>query len=424
METAIEENLLKVGKCGFRNIGNTCYMNSILQLLLHCKPLISFLVKKKRQIDNNPEIEKGDYEFFWEKASIENVARNERKRLKLEENSEVSISREDVNNYMSISVTVELAKIIDTLVNKGSSIITPISFKKIVDKKISSFRGFSQQDAHEFIIHLLDLIIEETGIESELVINNVPKCVTTYLNLLEDCKNKLKHTDMIDEKKKIIEELNTFKRENKATITKYGGFKYLIELYKKKYNPFIFQIQTIMINNVECTECKNVSSTFENTSIIQLYVSEFLTESFEQLIKTEVIENYKCSVCNENRTVNKTSKIWRTPTVLFVQLKRFEVLPNGRIRKNNTEIDIPLTLDLSPYCDETMETENKINKKYALKGFSNHMGSLFGGHYTADCLCIIDNKTWYHYDDSKVLRNTNMMINTSNAYILMYELED
>ena len=35
----------RVGKCGFVNIGNTCYMNSILQLLLHCKPIINFLLE-------------------------------------------------------------------------------------------------------------------------------------------------------------------------------------------------------------------------------------------------------------------------------------------------------------------------------------------------------------------------------------------
>ena len=136
----------------------------------------------------------------------------------------------------------------------------------------------------------------------------------------------------------------------------------------------------------------------------------------------ETIENYKCSICNATRTINRICKIWRTPSVLFIYFKRFEVLPNGRTRKNNNEIDIPLTIDLASYCDSSMITDNKVKRIYKLKGFSNHMGSLDGGHYTADCECIVDNDTWYHFDDSNVSRNTNKMIDTSNAYVLMYEL--
>jgi ubiquitin carboxyl-terminal hydrolase 2/21 len=424
MDSFADDYIPKVGKCGFRNIGNTCYMNSILQLLLHCKPLISFLIKKKILLaDGITEIQKSEFEFFLEKASIENVARNERKRLNLDADTEVSISREDVYNQMVTSITVELAKIVDVLINKGASVITPLSFKQIVDKKASTFRGFSQQDAHEFIIYILDLIIEETGVESEPVINNVPESISKYLELVDECKKRMKISESMDEKKNIIDEINAYKREHKTVITKYNGLKYLIDLYTKKHNPFIFQIQSIIVNNVECTECKNITSTYEHTPILQLYVCETLKESLNQFIKTEVIENYNCSICNKNRTVNKTTSIWRTPSVLFIQLKRFEILSNGRIRKNNTEIDIPLSLDLNPYCDETMETEHKINRLYRLKGYSNHMGNLNGGHYTADCICLVDNKTWYHYDDSNVLRNTNKMIDMSNAYILMYELE-
>jgi ubiquitin C-terminal hydrolase len=392
--------------------------------LLHCKPLISFLIKRKKlSEDGKSEIEESSYEQFLHKASIENVAKIERKKLRLDENAEVSIGRDDVEKYKSTSVTAELSNIINTLIDKGASVITPMSFKQTVDKKISAFRGFSQQDAHEFIIHILDLIIEETGIESEPVINNVPPFITSYLNLVEDCKKKVKESQSMEEKKDIIQYLNNYRKENQQIITKFNGLKYLIDLYKKKYNPFIYQIQTILSHNIECTECKNVTSNYENTPILQLYVTGSIEESLEQLNKIETIDNYKCSVCNENRKINKHCKIWRIPSVLFIQLKRFEVLPNGRIRKNNTEVDIPLTLDLTPYCDDSMNTENKINRTYKLKGFSNHMGSLNGGHYTADCVCIVDNKTWYRFDDSHVSRNTNKMIDTSNAYILMYELE-
>ena len=39
----------KLGLCGFRNMGNTCYMNSILQLLIHSQTLVNFLL-----CDTNP----------------------------------------------------------------------------------------------------------------------------------------------------------------------------------------------------------------------------------------------------------------------------------------------------------------------------------------------------------------------------------
>lgn len=424
MEKTVEDYIPKLGKCGLRNIGNTCYMNSILQLLLHCKPLISFLIKKKKlDKDNKTEIEASDYEYYLEKISIVKAARDERKRLKLGSDDEVSISKNLIEQQKINSITFEIAKIVDTMINKGASIITPQSFKQTLDKKISAFRGYSQQDAHEFIIHVLDMIIDETGHETEATINNIPKEIKNYIDLLDECRKKLKNSESVEEKKSIIEYLNNYRKKHSSVISKYNGLKYLIDIYKKQYNPFIYQIQSILVNQVECSECKNITSSYENTPILQLYVKESLQESLEQLVKTESIDDYKCSVCDVNRTINKTCKIWRTPSVLFIQLKRFEVLPNGRIRKNNLSVDIPLTIDLSPYCDETMLTENKINRKYNLKGFSNHMGSMNGGHYTADCLCIVDNETWYKFDDSHVSRNTNKMVDTSNAYILMYEQE-
>jgi len=437
MDTNNEDYIPKLGKCGLSNIGNTCYMNSILQLLLHCRPLVLFLMKKKT-LNNNQTIETADYEEYLYQSTTQYLANIERKRRGLDNDDKVTIRKIDVEERLNEAIVVQLGRIVDLLITKGASVIKPVSLKKSVDYKVDTFRGYSQHDAHEYLAKILDLIIEETGAESKPELNNVPESVLLYSKEMEKfnnriniCKEKIKNSVYIQEKKTMIEKIgeitkekNEYNKLHKDIISKYNGLKYMVDMYKKKYNPFIYQLQTILVHDIECTVCKNQSSNYEDTPILQLYVFDTLDESLNNFTKDEYIDKYKCSVCETERTIIKNCKIWRTPSVLFIHLKRFEVLPNGKIRKNNQEIDIPLNLDLTPYCEQTMNTDNKTKRKYKLTGFSNHLGTMNGGHYTADCLCIVDNKTWYHFDDSRVQRNNNDCIDISNAYILMYELED
>jgi ubiquitin C-terminal hydrolase len=156
----------KIGLCGFKNIGNTCYVNSIIQLLIHSKNLVKFLIK------NN---DKGEYEDYLNEAIIDNLANKERKRLCLD-------------NLTKTAITTQLSEIINVIIKKGNSIITPVSLKKAIDIKLPSFRGMFQQDSHKLLIQLLDCIINETSIKSEPEINNVPESINQYLSLLEQVK--------------------------------------------------------------------------------------------------------------------------------------------------------------------------------------------------------------------------------------------
>jgi ubiquitin C-terminal hydrolase len=94
---------------GFINIGNTCYLNSGLQMLIQNKNLCEMILK-----------------------------------------------------YMNSS---PLLKIIGNFINEyyseGDRAINPIRIKQLIQGRQSIFSGYQQQDSTEFIIYLLDLIDEE-----------------------------------------------------------------------------------------------------------------------------------------------------------------------------------------------------------------------------------------------------------------------
>ena len=405
----------KIGLCGFRNIGNTCYMNSIMQLLIHSKNLVKFLLK----IEN----EKGQYEEFLQDASIDKIATIMRKRLNLTASDRVSIDRSDINEVIESSITKQLAEIINTIINKGNSVITPISLKRAIDKKLSYFRGASQQDAHELLIHLLSCIEEETGIESEPEINNVPLYIKEYLELLEQVKILIKNTSDIEERKAVISKFNEYRKKNKTMINNYMGVIHMEKYFKKRYNPFIYQYMGFAINKIECVNCKNLNTNFEDISVLTLSVKNSLKECLDSFIQPEEVEDYKCSVCESMQKAVKTTKLWRTPYVLFIHLKRFKMHGTGRILKDNTNVNIPSEINLLEYCDDSLYTENTIAPTYKLRGISNHHGGMGGGHYTADCACLVNEDVWYNFDDSRVSKYSNSNIDTSSAYVLMYELQ-
>ena len=434
----------KLGLCGFKNMGNTCYMNSILQLLIHSQTLVNFLVCETNPFTLDEEentsfvdliIEdkiKAPFIKYLKDCSVDRLSNIIRTKLKLGPEDEVGITLENFRLYLNNTLTIKLAEMVNILIYRGNSCITPTGFKTIIDRKLPSLRGFAQQDAHELLIGVLDILIEETGVDSEPVINNVPNKIKEYIKFHDELRLKVRKTTNIEEKKQYIEAHNKFKKENWDIINKYMGLKYMTDVFGNKrknsldtsttgYNPTIFNLLTFTMNTFRCVDCNNCNHKFEFNTILSLDIKPTLSECFENYTKEEPIER-KCEICSSKNTMKK-KQIWRPGMLLYIQLCRFSHLPNGRIIKNNFSVDIPDTIDISDYCDSTMETDKSLTYKYKLKGISNHMGSLNGGHYTADGISLTDNKTWYHFDDSRVGRHQTIPIDTSSAYILMYEME-
>lgn len=423
MSTQSIIDIPKVGNFGLRNIGNTCYMASIIQLLAHSKTFINFLLSNKEG--------KKEYEYYLEKATYNNCFIMLQKKYNMSETQareqlerdKLSGLQHKINDDKEKSIVHKLYEIISTSIEKGNSVIVPQSFKKVIDDKLSMFRGYQQHDSHELLLNILDKIIDETGKTAEVAINNIPEEIIYYIqlenNFKEEAKKENPNQEIINN---LLIKIKQIRKENRNIYNKYEGLIKMSEVFSKKYNLFIYNLQHFIISNIECSECGFISSSFSNNTILSLNINSCssLDDCLKIFTNQEEINDYECSACKKKVKCYKIDKIWRPSKLLFIHLKRFNQQPSGRVIKDNNYIDIPDILDISNYCDNYMLTQNSLPRKYVLRGFSNHHGGLGGGHYTADCRDISTDE-WYHFDDSNVEKNNNL--DKSSAYVLMYELE-
>ena len=153
IEDSLEDKIVKT--MGICNMGNTCFMNSILQILLHIPSLRSF------------------FKSFMKSASgcggcLLNASSNSNSE---NSNSNSNSNTENVNSLNSVCIPCELSKLYSRLENcyndldlnykRKLSSIVPSNLLLAVWTQASYLAGYEQQDAHEFFIALLDGLGED-----------------------------------------------------------------------------------------------------------------------------------------------------------------------------------------------------------------------------------------------------------------------
>ncbi|XP_019773868.2 ubiquitin carboxyl-terminal hydrolase 44 isoform X1 [Tursiops truncatus] len=405
------------GVTGLRNLGNTCYMNSVLQVLSHLLIFRQCFLKldlnqwlavtasdKTRSSYKHPPITDTVYQMneCQEKETCSVRSRHPSLSSGLSGGAsksrkmELIQPREPSSQY--ISLCHELHTLFQVMWSGKWALVSPFAMLHSVWRLIPAFRGYAQQDAQEFLCELLDKIqheLETTG-------TRLPALIPT------------------SQRKLIKQVLNVVNN--------------------------IFHGQ--LLSQVTCLACDNKSNTIEPFWDLSLEFPEryqcsgkdiasqpcLVTEMLAKFTETEALEGkiYICDQCNSKRRrfsskpvvlteAQKQLMICHLPQVLRLHLKRFRWSGHNNREKIGVHVGFEEILNMEPYCcRESLKSLRPECYIYDLSAVVMHHGKGFGsGHYTAYCYNS-EGGFWVHCNDSKLSMCTMDEVCKAQAYILFY----
>eukprot|EP00980_Cylindrotheca_fusiformis_P006466 scaffold1377_cov126-Cylindrotheca_fusiformis.AAC.11 len=451
MEDNDQENQPIVGKFGgLNNLGNTCYLNSALQMVASLDNFRQFIKEKK------PEVQESELRKLF-------------------------------------------VEVLDSL-NRGET-VRPSDFKQELDVRTPLFVGYRQQDSHEFLTTLLDLLdedykqAEETSsqesdemqcermaqhdqvesTESSPKKQRVEAFTTLPPSLpavgsfkdfqFDDIENLLHGTrktttlvsaptqEIMDRREepryKLVGgrmdtsgiSLNMLEEEclpdEKTKAAKASGSDSDSVVCNQR-NPVDAYFTTEVRVCLTCDSCKYRRSHTETYLHLSLEIGPGDSSIEEGLRKFFAPEkrDLKCEKCFYE-TATQTMEITRLPTAMLLHLKRFivDVSPDYSsisYRKDQSPVSFQDYLGFEPddVLAEFLAADVSLppGDTYGIRSVVNHIGSSAScGHYTADAKRQCNTgREWFRFNDlyvSKIGSKDAIQDASQTAYMIMYEVE-
>jgi len=346
------------GSVGFHNLGNSCYMNSVLQCLNRIEPLTDYFLKGMLSEDIN-------------------------------ENNPLGSGGRIAKSY---------AALLGDMWSGEYSILAPQELKGTVGNFAPQFNNLHQHDSQEFCSFLMDSIHED-------------------LNRVKD--------------KTFVEDVEGWGMDDHTAALE-SWRKHLL----RHDSVIVDSCQGMHRSHLTCLTCRKESVKFDVYSNLSLSLDASsvdgkpisIADCLEKFTMGEQLDEqnaWDCPNCKKKVRALKKMKLWSTPDILILHLKRFTFdtcSERGELVRSKIEsvVDFPIdTLDMEPYIEGPIDPA--APPSYALFAVSEHTGStLNSGHYTST-VRNSSNGEWYRYNDSHVSGTSGDMAITGGAYLLFYK---
>ena len=323
-----EESLdLSQGLVGLKNLGNTCYMNAVLQCLLHCDRLVRYFTQ-----------------YF-----------------------------EDSHIHESSQLNGELAAGLRQLYQKfynrdnHSSPIKPTYVKEIIAKLSEQFDNVEQHDAHELLRFLIDGLSEELKFVSEDTETPLPLSEQKIECLKPIEQGNYWWTRHLSKNSSLCD-IFCGQFRSTVTCTVCNNASYC-------FDPFLDLSLSIPSKSLRKALEKKIKSSYKK-GFVSLY------DCLESFVNVEALSNNdmtNCQYCKKLQECKKTLQIEKAPEMLVIHLKRF----NNARRKKNDVVTFPVSgLDITAFLStDVNDTSEPL--LYDLFAICHHKGTVNYGHYIA-----------------------------------------
>ncbi|XP_029931748.1 putative ubiquitin carboxyl-terminal hydrolase 50 [Myripristis murdjan] len=317
------------GVCGLDNSGNSCYLNAVLQCLCSTVPLVEHLLHQ---------------------GTRKQLARHK------------------------CQVAEVFVRLLEEMWLGRSSRCTPAEARSAVCSIHPQFNNYSQQDAQELLLFLLNALhddLKRCSYYPICTVNPPSKCPAA---------------------------------EGEPTVVSH-----------------LFEGQ--LSYRTLCTHCSHQAHSTQSFTVLSLPIPKDTTKCslqdclslFFQASTLTGGDQMLCSVCGVRRNTTILTALDKPPEILMLHLKRFGCKGKKNMKLKTNVLFSMENLDLTPF----LSSPSAQHTSYCLYAVVNHTGQLDMGHYTALCRNALT-RSWYCFDDSVVSEVQDCLVQSSNAYILLY----